>query len=226
MSITIFCLLVTAGTYVASRALARRFPSPLTSPVLFSTTLTIAILVTARVSYTDYGPAREILTFLLGPATVALALPLYKKRALLLAHLLPALAGLVAGVLSTMLVAVALGRVLGLSALLVRSLSIKSVTAPVAVKLAPLVDADPVLVAAFVVTTGMIGVLIGPALLTLFGVRAEVARGLALGTISHGQGTARAALEGELCGAIAGIAMGLAAILTSLVAPRFIPSLC
>ena len=197
--------------------MARRFPLPLTSPVLFSTTLTIAILVTARVSYTEYGPAKEILTFLLGPATVALALPLYMKRALLLAHPLPALAGLVA---------VALGRVLRLSALLVRSLSIESVTAPVAVKLAPLVDADPVLVAAFVVSTGMIGVLIGPALLTLFGVGAEVARGLALGTISHGQGTAQAALEGELCGAIAGIAMGLAAILTSFVAPRFVPWLC
>jgi len=118
---------------------------------------------------------------------------------------------------------VALARALGLSRTIVVSISIKSVTAPVAVEIARMIEADQTLTAAFVIVTGMIGVMLGPWLLDRAAIRSPLARGLALGTVSHGQGTAQAALEGELAGAIASIALGVAAVFTSLVAPLLLP---
>jgi putative effector of murein hydrolase len=222
LALTLYGIAVTAGMYALSRRLARRWPSPFTSPVFFTTLATVLILALSRVRFSEYAEAKEILTFLLGPATVALALPLYRNRRLLIANLVPAIAGLLAGALATMLSAAALAKALGFSRTLVRSISIKSVTAPVAVELAVLIQADPALTVAFVIVTGMIGVMLGPWLLDRAGIRSPLARGLALGTISHGQGTAQAALESELSGAIASVALGVAAVFTSLVAPHLL----
>jgi putative effector of murein hydrolase len=225
LALTLYGIAVTTGMYALSRRLSRRFPSPFTSPVFFTTLATVIVLALSRVRVSEYAQAKEILTFLLGPATVALALPLYRNRRLLSANLVPALAGLIAGAAGTMVTAVALAKALGFSRTIVASISIKSVTAPVAVELARMVEADPALTAAFVIVTGMIGVMLGPWLLDRAGIRSPLARGLALGTISHGQGTAQAALESELSGAIASIALGIAAVFTSLAAPRLLPYL-
>ena len=104
-------------------------------------------------------------------------------------------------------------------------MSVKSVTAPIAIELATLLKGNPALAATFVIATGMIGAMLGPWLLTRAGIDCPVARGLALGTISHGQGTAQALTEGSLQGAMAGIAMGVTAILTSIVLPFAITAL-
>jgi putative effector of murein hydrolase len=223
--LTLYGIAVTTGMYALSRRLSRRWPSPFTSPVFFTTLATVLVLVASRVRLADYAEAKEILTFLLGPATVALALPLYRNRRLLTANLVPALAGLIAGAIGTLVTAVALAKGLGFSRSIVASISIKSVTAPVAVELAQLIEADPALTVAFVIVTGMIGVMLGPWLLDRAGIRSPLARGLALGTISHGQGTAQAALENELSGAIASVALGIAAVFTSLAVPRLLPYL-
>lgn len=222
IALTLYGIAVTAGAYVLSRKLSRKWPSPFTSPVFFTTLATVLVLLASRVQFSDYVEAQKIMTFLLGPATVALALPLYRNRRLLVANVLPALAGLMAGALGTMLTAVVLAKALGFSEQIVRSISIKSVTAPVAVELARMIQADPTLSVAFVIVTGMIGVMLGPWLLDRTGVRSPLARGLALGTISHGQGTAQAALENELSGAIASVALGVAAVFGSLLAPRLL----
>jgi predicted murein hydrolase (TIGR00659 family) len=224
-ALTLYGIAVTTAAYALSRKLSRRWPSPFTSPVFFTTLATVLVLLASRVEFADYQEAQKILTFLLGPATVALALPLYRNRRLLIANLVPALAGLVAGAVGTLLTAVALAKAMGFSQSIVRSISIKSVTAPVAVELARIIQGDPALTVAFVIVTGMIGVMLGPWLLDRTGVRSPFARGLALGTISHGQGTAQAALESELSGAIASIALGVAAVFVSMVAPRLLPYL-
>jgi putative effector of murein hydrolase len=173
----------------------------------------------------DYEPAKRIMIFLLGPATVSLAVPLYKNRHTLRRHALPALFGLGVGSLVTLCAALALARGLGLSEVVRASISIKSVTAPIAVELAPIIQGSPTLTAAFVIATGMIGAMLGPGLMSATGIHDPLSRGLALGTISHGQGTAQAVAEGELQGAAAGIAMGLAAILTACLAPLVVPIL-
>jgi len=225
MRVTVYAVAVTAAMYALSRFISGKWRSPFTSPVFFTTLGTVIVLGASRVRYEEYRPAQQILTFLLGPATVALALPLYRNRRLLFANLLPALAALFAGAIGTLLTAVALTKALKFSSTIVRSISIKSVTAPVAVELAPLVGGDPALTVAFVIVTGMIGVMLGPWLLDRARIRSPLARGLALGTISHGQGTAQAALESELSGAIASVALGVAAVFTSLLAPALLPHL-
>jgi predicted murein hydrolase (TIGR00659 family) len=221
--VTGFAIAVTIGAYALSLAARRRYPSPLTTPVLFSTVIVIAVLLMAGVSFPDYRPAKEIMTFLLGPATVALAVPLYKNRGAFLTQLVPAGLGLLAGSLGTMIVAGLAARILGFSPELLSSIAIKSATVPIAVEIARIVHGDPTLTATFVVITGMIGASFGPWLMDCLGITHPISRGLALGTISHGQGTAQAASENELSGAIAGVAMGLGAICTSLAAPWLIP---
>lgn len=217
-----YTIALTLAAYALGRRLHSRWPSALTTPVFFSTAVIIALLLASRLHFSDYAPARKLFGFFLGPATVALAVPLHRNRRLLAAHLPAALAGLLAGALSTLATAIALSRACGLSPVVEHSIAIKSVTAAVAVELALIVGGDPSLTAAFVVVTGMMGAMIGPFVLDRVGVRSPLARGLALGTISHGQGTAQAALESELSGAIAGVAMGLSAVFCALVAPHIL----
>jgi putative effector of murein hydrolase len=221
--VTVFCIGVTLGAYVLSRIVARRYPSPLTTPDFFGTILTILVLAPSGIRLRDYEPAQRIMIFLLGPATVSLAVPLYRSRRTLLTNTLPALAGLAIGSLATLSAAVVLARFLGLPSVIRASISIKSVTAPIAVELAPLIDGSPTLTAAFVIATGMIGAMLGPWLMNATGIHDPLSRGLALGTISHGQGTAQALIEGELQGASAGIAMGSTAVFTSVIAPVLVP---
>ena len=216
---------VTALVYALSRVVGKRYPSPLTSPVFFSTPLVVAVVLLSGMHLSDYRPAKDIIVSLLGPATVALAVPLYKNRQTLLGNLLSASLGLALGSLSTLVIAALVARLFDLPQVIRASVSIKSVTAPVAIELAPMVNGDSTLAAAFVIATGIIGAMLGPWLMDKTGIRAPLARGLALGTISHGQGTAQAIIEGEVQGAAAGIAMVLAAILVAFVAPILVPIL-
>jgi predicted murein hydrolase (TIGR00659 family) len=225
VAVTGFGIAVTLGAYALSLLARRLYPSPLTTPVLFSTVIIIAVLLASGISFADYGPAKHIMTFLLGPATVALAIPLYKNRQVFFRNLVPAGLGLLAGSLGTMIAAGLAARMFSFTPELVSSIAIKSTTVPIAVAVARIVHGNPVLTAIFVVVTGMIGASFGPWLMDRLHITHPVARGLALGTVSHGQGTAQAATESELSGAIAGVAMGLGAICTSLAAPWIVPLL-
>lgn len=219
------CLALTVGSYLATRAVFLRFKHPLLNPVFLSTALIIAVLQLSGGTLADYQPAKEVMTFLLGPATVALALPLYNNRTVLRAQALPVFAGVVSGSLATMAAVLLAGRLAGLARGILVSLGPKSVTVPIAVEISRLAGGEPTLTAAFVVATGMIGSILGPLLLSALRVKDPVARGLALGTVSHGQGTAVALLEGETAGAMGGVAMAIAAVFTALVAPYYLPLL-
>lgn len=219
------CVVVTLGSYLATRALFMRYRQPLLNPVFLSTIVIIAALKATGGTLADYQPAKEALTFLLGPATVALALPLYNNRQVLKSQALPVLAGVLTGSLATIAAVLWAGRVAGLARGVLISLGPKSVTVPIAVEISRLCGGEPTLTAAFVVATGMIGSILGPMLLTALRVKDPVARGLALGTVSHGQGTAVALIEGETAGAMGGVAMALAAVFTALIAPYYLPLL-
>jgi predicted murein hydrolase (TIGR00659 family) len=225
LAITAFCISLTAGAYALSLRARTYYASPFTTPVLFSTAIVIAVLLAAGMSFEDYAPTKRVITSLLGPATVALALPLYKNRQVFYRNLLPATCGLIAGSLGTMITAALIARAFGLAPDLSSSMAIKSATVPIAVEIAKLIQANPALTAIFAVVTGMIGAAFGPWLLDRAHITNPLSRGLALGTISHGQGTAQAITENEFAGAVAGVAMGLGAICTSLTAPFVIPLL-
>lgn len=223
--ITIYSIILTVIVYFFSRNVAKKYPSPFTTPVFFSTAIIIVILLFSHVSYEEYSLAKDIMTFLLGPATVALAVPLYQNRGLLKKYFFPAIAGLSFGTMATILSALYLAKMLHLAHWMITSLSVKSVTIPVASEISRIIGADMILVAAIVMVTGMLGAMFGPWLMNRFNIHHPVARGLSLGAIAHGIGTAEAAKEGELQGAVAGVAMGLAAILISLVLPFALPHL-
>lgn len=214
---------LTVGVYLAARKLFLVSRHPLLNPVFTSTVVIIALLRGGGYTLADYQPAKEAMTFLLGPATVALALPLYKNREVLARQAVPLLCGVFAGSLTTMAAALFSARILGMSGKVLVSLGPKSVTVPIAVEIARITGGEPSLTAAFVVATGMIGSILGPAFLTLCRVKGEVARGLALGTVSHGQGTAVALLESEKAGAMSGVAMAVAAVFTAVTAPYYLP---
>ena len=225
MNLLVFAagVLATVGAYLVTRRIFLRFRYPLLNPVFLSTLAIIAALKLTGGTLADYQPAKETMTFLLGPATVALALPLYKNRSVLRNHALPVFAGVVAGCLATIAAVLVAGRVAGLSRGVLISLGPKSVTVPIAVEISRIAGGEPTLTAAFVVATGMIGSILGPTLLSALKVENPVARGLALGTVSHGQGTAVALLEGETAGAMGGVAMAIAAVVTALITPFYLP---
>ncbi len=222
---TAFFVAATIGAYFLSRMLARRFPIPLTTPVLTSTVLLIALLSTANIPYRDYIPAKEIMTFLLGPATVSLAVPLYQNWNVLKERFFPAVAGLVVGTLSTIASAVWIASAFGLSETIQASAAVKAITTPVAMEAAVIVGGDPAIAVAFVIMAGIFGAVFGPFVLTLFKITDPFSRGLSIGTVSHGIGTSQAVLEGPIQGAVSSAAMGLSAIFTSLVLPWLFPIL-
>ncbi|KAF0231963.1 MAG: LrgB-like [Desulfovibrionaceae bacterium] len=214
-----FTIVITLCAYVACRALYLRYGHPLLNIVVLSAGVVIAILALCRMPYTTYVPGRDIMTFLLGPATVGLAVPLYRNRHLLRKYALAIVLSVAAGALSAMVTAGLIARFGGLPQEVVMSIVPKGVSIPFAIEIARLYDGIPALAAAFVVATGTLGSLMGATFLTRLGITNPVARGLALGTVSHAQGTATALMEGQEQGSMAGLAMILAGILTALFAP-------
>ncbi len=223
MIITVYSIILTLVVYIVSRKISLKHPSPFTTPVFLSSMIIILILLISHVSYQEYSFAKDIMTYLLGPATVALAVPLYRNRSLLKSYFLPAILGLSIGTIVTILSALYIAKMFHLAEWMLTSISIKSVTIPVASEVSKIIGGDTILVAAIVMITGMCGAMFGPWLMGLFHIHHPFARGLSLGAIAHGIGTAEAAKEGELQGAVAGVAMGLAAVLISTFLPFVLP---
>lgn len=223
--ITVYSIVLTITVYIFTRRFGRRYSSPLTSPVFFSTIIIIILLVGSHITYYEYIPAKKIMTYLLGPATVALAVPIYKNRNLFAKYFVAACVGLLIGTFTTILSAIVIAKCFYLSKMLLLPLTIKSVTVPVATEIGKIIKGNISLIAAFVIITGMIGAMFGPKLLNLFKIDHPFARGLSIGTIAHGIGTAEAVKEGEIQGAVAGAAMGIAALLISFIIPYIIPYL-
>jgi predicted murein hydrolase (TIGR00659 family) len=217
MLLSFICLTVCA--YGLLRRLSLRYPHPLLNVVVLSSALVALVLIALDMPYSDYAPARDIMTFLLGPATVGLAVPLYRNRGLLRIYALPIVISVALGALTAMALAGGIARLGGMPREVVMSILPKGVSIPFAVEIARLYDGIPPLAAAFVVATGTLGSLVGASFLTRVGIRNPVARGLALGTVSHAQGTATALMEGEEQGSMAGLAMILAGVFTAVFAP-------
>lgn len=221
--ITGFSIIMTVSIYKLSRSLAKKYSSPLTNPVFFSTVVIIAILLGTKISYEKYTLAKDIMSYLLGPATVAIAVPIYKNRKLLAKYFNAALFGLLTGSFITITSAIILAIMFHLPKDLFLSLSVKSVTTPIAIEVGRMIGGNLPLIVGFVMITGMIGAMFGAKLLNLVKVDHPFARGLSIGTIAHGIGTAEAVREGEIQGAVAGAAMGIAGVLTSCLTPYIIP---
>jgi predicted murein hydrolase (TIGR00659 family) len=198
---------------------------PLANPVLHSIWVIGGFLFVTGTPYGAYFGGAQFVHFLLGPATVALAVPLYENRAIVLRSLLPMLVALAAGSVSAIASVVLLAEAFGLPRDVLLSLAPKSVTAGVAMGISERLGADPALTALAVVLTGIMGAIIVTPLMNRMGIRDFRARGFAAGLASHGIGTARAFQVDEVAGVFAGIAMSLNALVTSLLVPLALTAL-
>jgi predicted murein hydrolase (TIGR00659 family) len=219
----LFGLLVTLLTYCLSEKLYRRCRySPLLNPVLVSIILLIALLLLAHVSYEDYFNGAQFIHFLLGPATVALAIPLYNQFRILRALLLPLLVSLLAGSVVAMVSGLALAKLFGLSKVSLISIAPKAATTPIAIGIVEHIGGVPALAVGMVIMAGIVGAIGYPFLCRLMRVHDPIAQGFAVGLASHGVGTARALQINPQSGAFAALAMSLNGLLTALLAPLFV----
>ena len=196
--------------------------NPLANPVALSVALLAPVLLLTETPYETYFDGAQFVHFLLGPATVALAVPLFQNLKHVRRALLPLLAALVAGSVTAVLSAVGIAWALGAGPGTLLSLAPKSVTAPIAMGIAEQIGGLPSLTAVLVVSTGIIGAVIATPLLSLCGFEDMRARGAAVGIAAHGIGTARAFQEHPLAGTFAGIAMALNGVATALLVPALV----
>ncbi len=193
--------------------------NPLLNPVLIAIILVVTVLVATGTRYETYFDGAQFVHFLLGPATVALAIPLYRQFDRVRRSALAMLVSIVAGSITAAVTGVAIAWLFGASPDTLVSIAPKSATAPVAMGITEQLGGFPSLTAVLVITTGILGAVLGPYLLDLLRIRDWPSRGLAIGTASHGIGTARALQVNEVAGAFSGLAMGLNALATAVLLP-------
>ncbi len=215
----IFGVGISILAFTLSSYIAKRTKIMLLNPLLVAMLFVVGILLIFDIDYETYNLGGQMITFFLGPATVVLAVPLYKQRELLKGNLAPILVGILVGSVAGILFVVLAGRLLGLDRLLVASLVPRSTTTPIAMEISILLEGNPSLTAIFVSITGISGYMFGEKILTLFGVRNPIAKGISIGTASHAVGTAKAMEIGEVEGAMSSLAIGVAGIVTVLVVP-------
>lgn len=213
-------LTVTLAVYavVDAVSLAMR-RNPLINPVLHSIWIIALFLYVTGTNYTTYFGGAQFVHFLLGPATVALAVPLYENRKLVAAAILPMLAALLVGSATAIVSVVLFAEAAGLPRDIVLALAPKSVTAGVAMGISETLGANPAITVIATVLTGVMGAIVVTPTMNWLGITDFRARGFAAGLASHGIGTARAFQVDEVAGVFAGIAMGLNALVTSLLVP-------
>ncbi|MCC9621460.1 LrgB family protein [Thalassospira sp. MA62] len=193
--------------------------NPICNPVVISIALILLFLKVTGTPYATYFEGAQFVHFLLGPATVALAVPLFRQVETLRRGMLSIAFGVLFGSLVATASTVGLAWMLGASMETLASMAPKSVTTPVAMGIAENIGGVPALTAVCVIVTGIVGATLGPMVLNLIGFRDWRARGFAMGVASHGIGTARAFQVNQTAGAFSGLAMGLNTMATALTIP-------
>ncbi|UWR27831.1 LrgB family protein [Sulfitobacter sp. S223] len=216
-------LTATIIAYLVADGGARQLSNPpWANPVLLSVLLIAPLLWLTQTDYTTYFEGAQFIHFLLGPATVALAVPLWDNRDTIRSSVVPIVLALLAGSIVAAGSAILLARAFGLPMEVLLSLAPKSTTAPVALGISEAIGGVPALTAVLVILTGIIGAVTVTPLMNLLRITDWQARGFAVGVAAHGIGTARAFQVHPVAGAYAGIAMALNALLTSLIVPLLV----
>jgi predicted murein hydrolase (TIGR00659 family) len=217
-------LTMTLCAYLAAQRIgAWCMGAPIANPVAIAIAIVVGILSLSGMSYERYFAGAQFVHFLLGPATVALAVPLVRQLPRLRQHWLPLTAALLAGCVTAIVSVVVVAKLLGATPALIATLAPKSVTSPIAMAVAERLGGLPSLTAALVIGTGIFGAIFSSWLFHALRVRSDAARGFAMGLAAHGIGTARAFQLSPEMGAFAGLAMGLNGALTALLAPWLVP---
>lgn len=216
----LFGLLLTLIAFrIGQIAYAKSNQNTFLQPVVIGMALVIVALIVIKLPYKIYFESAYLLHVLLGPVTVALAIPLYQNLKRIRSLLLPILATLVIGSIFTVGTCLAITWALGGSETTLSAMTTKSITTPIAMAVAEKIGATAALAAPFVMFTGVLGAVLGPLILNKLNVKDDSVKGIALGLTSHAVGTAKALEISSECGAFAALSMGLTGILTAIILP-------
>jgi len=215
----LLCFILTIAFYYASKFLYKRKRTIFLMPLLLAPLLLVMMVIGFHIPYQDYMADSHWLLWMLGPATVAFAIPVYDNRHLIQRHWLSLSVGVMVSVVVAVGSTVFLARWLNLSELLQRSLAMRSVTTPFAVEASKSIGGQTDLTALFVVLTGLIGMAVGEIILTVCAIRTRLGKGASLGASAHGAGTAKAYQLGASEGVVSSVVMMIAGMVTVLIAP-------
>ncbi|MBI0277734.1 LrgB family protein [Hafnia alvei] len=219
LSISVLCLLMTLALYFANKKIYRRLHTIWMMPLVLTPLILVLFLVVTHVSYQDYMGESRWLLWLLGPATIAFAVPVYENMTVIRRHWMSLSAGVITATVVAVSSSVWLARLLTLPEEVQRSLAVRSITTPFALEAAKQLGGQPDLVALFVVITGVFGMAVGDILFLRLAVRSGMAKGAGLGASSHGAGTAKAYEIGQTEGVVSSLVMMLAGVVTVVLAP-------
>jgi predicted murein hydrolase (TIGR00659 family) len=213
-------LTCTIVVYLCTDALSQKLRrNPLANPVLFAVAIIALILWASGTPYATYFDGAKFIHFLLGPATVALAVPIHGNLATIRKSAIPILGALIMGSIAAAVSAVMIASALGLPRQVIISIAPKSTTAPVAIGISEQLGGLPTLTAVLVILTGIFGAIVVTPMMNALKISDWRARGFAVGVAAHGIGTARAIQVNETAGAYAAIGMALNAVMTSILVP-------
>lgn len=217
--ISLLCLALTLLVYYINKRLYRRKQTLLLMPLVMTPVVLVALLLLTHVSWKDYIAESHWLIWLLGPATLAFAVPVYENLEIIKRHWLSLSVGVLTATLVAVCSSVWLARLLMLPETIQRSLAVRSITTPFALAAALPIGGQPDLVALFVVITGVFGMAVGDVLFLRIAIKQGVAKGAGFGAASHGAGTARAYQLGQQEGVVSSLVMMLSGVVTVILAP-------
>ena len=215
----LFGVLISLIAYEIGSFIKQKLKLSIFNPLLIATIIIIVFLSKFNIKYTDYHIGGQVISFFLAPATIALALPLYKKFALFRKNALPILLGIFCGATSGIVCIIILSKLFGLSDVLTKSLIPKSITTPIGMALSSQLGGIPSVTVFAIVITGILGSITGPFLSKLLKIEDKVAMGIAMGASCHAVGTAKAMEIGEIEGAMSSLTIAISGIITVLIAP-------
>lgn len=219
MNTPAFGILLSVAAFEIGIIISRKTKNPLMNPLLTAIVLVILVLMGLDIPKEKYDLGGSFILFFLGPATVVLAVPLYKQMELLKKDFVPIIAGILAGSVTSILSVILLSRLFQVDLSVAVSMLPKSVTTAIGMEISREIGGIVSLSVAVIVLTGITGAVMGPALLKLFRIRDHVAQGVAMGTASHAVGTSKAMELGETQGAMSGLSIGIAGIATVILVP-------
>ncbi|MGX7131563.1 LrgB family protein [Enterococcus songbeiensis] len=215
----LFGLALTITTYSLMEVLFRIVRIPFINPLIATIFIIIFFLKITRISYEEYDIGANFLTMMITPATISLALPLYRHLAILKQNILVVLFATLAGILTNCVLSISLGHLFSLNDGMILSLLPKTVTAALAIDLSNQMGGISAVTLAIVVSTGILGALLSSQVFKIFRINSPVARGIALGSTSHAIGTGRAIELGEVEGILSGLCICINGIVTVLLLP-------
>nr|WP_129600528.1 LrgB family protein [Anaerophilus nitritogenes] len=217
-----FGIIISLITFNIGLFIYKKTKLPILNPILISILLIVGILLNFEIPLESYDKGGRLISFFLGPATVVLAIPMYKQLPVLKKHIKAILIGISGGVITSISVVIALAKAFELDHTLKLSLIPKSITTPIGIAISESLGGISSIAVIAIIITGILGAIMAPFICKIFKIHHSVAKGIAIGTSSHAVGTSKALEMGETEGAMSSLSIALAGVITVFLAPLFV----